>query len=61
MALFESVISSWKEYLEQNVTNVYGKQTNKREKIQRRIKDPFTYLLIVYIIQELEEAIPKVQ
>ena len=61
MALFESVISSWKEYLEQNVTNVYGKQTNKREKIQRKIKDPFTYLLIVYIIQELEEAIPKVQ
>ena len=61
LALFESVISSWKEYLEQNVTNVYGKPTDKREKIQRRINDPLTYLLIVYIIQELEEAIPKVQ
>ena len=52
---------SWKVYLEQNATNVYGKPTDKREKIQRRINDPFTYLLIVYIIQELEEAIPKVQ
>ena len=44
-----------------DVTNVYGKPTDKREKSQRRINDPFTNLLIVYIIQELEEAIPKVQ
>ena len=59
LALFQSVIFSWKEYLEQNVTNGYRKPTDKREKRQRRKNDPFTYLLIVYIIQELEEAIPK--
>ena len=38
-----------------------GSQPIKEKKIQRRINDPFTYLLIVYIIQEMEEAIPKVQ
>ena len=61
LAALQLIFLSWKVYLEQNATNVYGKPTDKREKIQRRINDPFTYILIVYIIQELEEAIPKVQ
>ena len=61
LAALQLIFLSWKVYLEQNATNVYGKPTDKREKRQRRINDPFTYLLIVYIIQELEEAIPKVQ
>ena len=52
LAALQLIFLSWKVYLEQNATNVYGKPTDKREKRQRRINDPFTYLLIVYITQE---------
>ena len=61
LAALQLFFLSWKVYLEQKATNVYGKPTNKREKRQRRINVPFNYLVTVYITQELEEAIPKVQ
>ena len=53
LALSQSIISSWKEYLEQTVTNWKPrKKTNKEN-------NRFTYLLVVYIIQELEKATQK--
>ena len=59
LAVFQSIISLRKEYLEQTVSNVYGKPTDKREKRQTRKNDLFTYLLIVNIIQESDEATLK--
>ena len=43
------IVSSWKVYLEQTVTNVYGEPTDKREKRQTRQNDLFTYLSIAEI------------
>ena len=59
LAVLQSSFSSSKEYLEQTVSNVYGKPTDKREKRQKRKNDLFTYLLIVNIIQESDEATLK--
>ena len=56
LALFQSVISLWKEYLEQTVTNVYGKPTDKREKRQTRKNDLFTHLLNARIRRSYTEG-----
>ena len=53
LALFQSIISSWKEYLEQLVTNWEPRKKRKKENYR------FTYLLVVYTIQELEKATQK--
>ena len=56
LASLQLILSSWKLYLEQTVTNVYGKPTEKRKTMKN---DQFTYLLIVYIIQELDKVTQK--
>ena len=48
-AALQLIVSSWKVYLEQTVTNVYGEPTDKREKRQTRQNDLFTYLSIAEI------------
>ena len=58
LAVSQSFISSWKEYLEQTIPNVYGKPNDKWKR-QLRKNSRFTYPLLVYIIQELEEATQK--
>ena len=60
LAIFQSFTSRWKEYLEQTVTiSLWETDRLKRRKKQTRKNYLFTYLLIVYIIQELEEAAQK--
>ena len=49
LAALQLIFSSWKVYLEQTVTNVYGKPTDKREKRQTKQNDLFTYLSITEI------------
>ena len=56
LSALQSIFSSWKEYLEQTVTNVYGKPTDKREKRQTRQNDLFTYLSIAEIKRSYSEG-----
>ena len=46
LAVLQSIISLWKEYLEQTVTNIYGKPTDEREK---RKAWKMIYLLIFWL------------
>ena len=55
-AALQLIFSSWKVYLEQTVTNVYGKSTDKREKRQSRQNDLFTYLSIAEIKRSYPEG-----
>ena len=43
-ARIQLILSPWKVYLEQTVTNVYGKPTRKIQKRQTRKNDLFTYI-----------------
>ena len=56
LAAPQSIFFLWKEYLEQTVTNVYGKPTDKREKRQTRQNDLFTYLSIAEIKRSYTEG-----
>ena len=47
LAVLQSTFSSWKEYLEQTVTDFYGKPIDKREERQTRKNFLFTYLWIL--------------
>ena len=47
LAVLLSMFSSWKEYLEQTVTDFYGKPIDKREERQTRKNYLFTYLWIL--------------
>ena len=47
LAVLQSTFSSWKEYLEQTVTDFYGKPIDKREERQTRKNYLFTYLWIL--------------
>ena len=53
LAALQFILSSWKVYLEQTVTNVYGKPTNKREK-QKQGK--MIYLLILIKPSDTQES-----
>ena len=55
LSALQSIFSSWKEYLEQTVTNVYGKPTDKREK---KKQGKMIYLL-TFQLQKLKEATQK--
>ena len=55
-AALQLIFLSWKVYLEQTVTNVYGKSTDKREKRQSRQNDLFTYLSIAEIKRSYTEG-----
>ena len=55
-AALQLIFSSWKVYLEQTVSNVYGKSTDKREKRQSRQNDLFTYLSIAEIKRSYTEG-----
>ena len=46
LAVLQSMFSSWKEYLEQTVTDFYGKPIDKRKERQTRKNYLFTYLWI---------------
>ena len=47
LAVFQSMFSSWKEYLEQTVIDFYGKPIDKREERKTRKNYLFTYLWIL--------------
>ena len=57
-AVFQSFISPWKEYLEQTIPDVHGKPNDKWKR-QLKKNNRFTYLLLVLIVQDLEEATQK--
>ena len=56
LAWIQLIWCSWKVYLEQTVTNVYGKPTRKIERRQIRKNYLFTYLLIVRIRRSYAEG-----
>ena len=55
-AALQLIFLSWKVYLEQTVTYVYGKSTDKRGKRQSRQNDLFTYLSIAEIKRSYTEG-----
>ena len=55
-AALHLIVFSSRVYLEQTVTNVYGKPTDKREKRQTRQNYLFTYLSIVEIKRSYTEG-----
>ena len=55
-AFLQSILWSWKVYVEQTVTNVYGKPNDKREKRKTRKNDLFTYLLTARIRRSYTEG-----